>query len=140
DVVKQHTFNIDDHHFWFCVLWEIRRPRHSNSGPNYPDFHSKQIALASQLHVPSARHCQALWSNNGLPAIPDNLQGMTELAGQATWQMRSTGCTVPCKARNEGKQRWKPARLRPTLCIISGHSCFNHSDSKSNGIASLFFG
>ncbi|EQK98420.1 hypothetical protein OCS_05866 [Ophiocordyceps sinensis CO18] len=78
--------------------------------------------------------------NHGLPAIPDDLQARTELAGQATWQMRSTGCTVPCEARNGGKRRWKPARLRPTLCMISGHSSFNHSDSKSNGIALLFFG
>lgn len=78
--------------------------------------------------------------NHGLRAIPDDLQARTELAGQATWQMRSTGCTVPCEARNGGKRRWMPARLRPTLCMISGHSSFNHSDSKSNGIALLFFG
>ncbi|KND88669.1 hypothetical protein TOPH_06694 [Tolypocladium ophioglossoides CBS 100239] len=77
---------------------------------------------------------------DGLPAVPDNLQGNTELTGQATWEMRSTGCTVPCKPRNEGKRRWKPTRLRPTLCMISNHSGFNYSDSKSNGIALLFFG
>ncbi|PFH60071.1 hypothetical protein XA68_11489 [Ophiocordyceps unilateralis] len=78
--------------------------------------------------------------NHGLPAIPDDLQGRTELTGQATWRMWSTGCTVPGEARNEAKRRWKPARLRPTLCMISDHSSFNHLDSKSNGIAFLFFG
>lgn len=77
---------------------------------------------------------------NGLPALPDNLEGNTKLTGQATWEMRSTGCTVPCKARNEGRRRWDLTILRPTLCTNSNHSCFNHSDSKSNGIALLFFG
>ena len=78
--------------------------------------------------------------SDGLPAIPDNLQGMTELCGLASWKLKSTGCIMPHRSRTEVKRRWKPTRRRPTLCSISSCSSFDHSDSESNGIACLFFG
>ncbi|EFY88568.1 hypothetical protein MAC_05333 [Metarhizium acridum CQMa 102] len=78
--------------------------------------------------------------SEGLPAIPDNMQGMTEFCGLATWKLKSTGCTMSHRSRSEGKRRWKPTRRRPTLCSISNSSSFDHSDSESNGIACLFFG
>ncbi|KAM0415641.1 hypothetical protein ACHAPT_013413 [Fusarium lateritium] len=77
---------------------------------------------------------------HGLPAIPDNLQGVQDLAGQAIWEMKATSCKHPHITRAEQKRRWNPTRRRPTLCMISDGSYFSHADSKSNGIALLFFG
>ncbi|KAH7129668.1 hypothetical protein B0J13DRAFT_563171 [Dactylonectria estremocensis] len=77
---------------------------------------------------------------NGLPAMPDNLQGINNITGQATWEMKPNGCVSPSKARTEGERRWSLTRLQPTLCTISPHSYFSYSDSKSNGVAFLFFG
>ncbi|OAA34760.1 hypothetical protein NOR_08272 [Metarhizium rileyi] len=78
--------------------------------------------------------------SDGLPAIPDNLQGMTELHGLGNWKLKSTGCIMPYRSRTEAKRQWKVTRRKPTLCCISSHSSFDHSDSESNGIACLFFG
>lgn len=75
-----------------------------------------------------------------LPAIPDNLQGVNYLTGQATWELRSKGDSHLHKARTEGKRLWSPSRRRSTLCTISADSHFTYSNSKSNGVALLFLG
>ncbi|OIW27050.1 hypothetical protein CONLIGDRAFT_601903 [Coniochaeta ligniaria NRRL 30616] len=76
----------------------------------------------------------------GLPAIPDNLQGVDYLTGQATWELKSKGDSNLHKARTEGRRLWSPSRRRPTLCTITNDSRFTYSNSKSNGVALLFFG
>ncbi|KAI0909663.1 hypothetical protein F4823DRAFT_593843 [Ustulina deusta] len=75
-----------------------------------------------------------------LPSIPDNLQGIRALSGQASWEFRSSRCINPRKTRDGEKRQWMLTRDRPTLCSISKNTSFNYSDSKSNGIAMLFFG
>ncbi|KAK3312474.1 hypothetical protein B0H66DRAFT_399292 [Apodospora peruviana] len=53
-----------------------------------------------------------------LPAMPDNLQSVRELAGQAMWRMESTSCTSPPHARTEQIRKWTLTRPRPTLCTL----------------------
>ncbi|RSL93750.1 hypothetical protein CEP52_013071 [Fusarium oligoseptatum] len=77
----------------------------------------------------------------GLPAMPDDLRGVKDVAGQATWEMMKTrGCDTLHRTMTEEKRRWTLTRRRPTLCMISDHCHFSYIDTKSNGIALLFFG
>ncbi len=86
------------------------------------------------------------------PAMPDDLQGIRELSGQATWQMRSSGSCCCCwmnptttttppsdATRTEQVHSWAPTVSRPTLCAMSDKGYFSFSDAKSNGISLLFF-
>lgn len=77
-----------------------------------------------------------------VPTMPDNLQGIRELAGQALWRMESSSCPSSSSphARTEQIRKWTLTRPRPTLCTISKQSCFPFSDSKSNGVSILFLG
>ncbi|KAM7182893.1 hypothetical protein V8F33_013945 [Rhypophila sp. PSN 637] len=75
-----------------------------------------------------------------VPPMPDNLQSMCELAGQAMWRMESASCTSPPHTRTKQTRKWALTRPRPTLCTISKRSWFPFSDTKSNGVSLLFFG
>ncbi|KAM6516676.1 hypothetical protein FALCPG4_014851 [Fusarium falciforme] len=101
----------------------------------WQNLHKKATSMRLQRDTITLSHLV-----HGLPAIPDDLRGVNDLAGQATWEMKTPGCDTPHRTMTEEKRRWTLTRRRPTRCMISDHCHFSYSDSKSNGIALLFFG
>ncbi|KAI1434736.1 hypothetical protein GGR50DRAFT_381507 [Xylaria sp. CBS 124048] len=115
-----------------------------------PDYRVHQVVSAStQLWQNLANHARYMRMGPDsidlsrlakLPPIPENLEGVTSIAGQATWELISRGCLSPPKARDGAKRTFKLTVPNQTICTLQDHTCFNYIDSENNGITLLFLG
>ncbi|KAH6675901.1 hypothetical protein B0J14DRAFT_587534 [Halenospora varia] len=68
-----------------------------------------------------------------LPALPDDLKGVSFLQGQSTWKL-NTHVTCSLESRTGTEQRWKPilSRGRPTRCRFSAQIPFSDWQDETN--------
>ncbi|KAF4634578.1 hypothetical protein G7Y89_g3525 [Cudoniella acicularis] len=69
-----------------------------------------------------------------LPALPDDLKGVSSLQGQSTWR-RTSPVTCSLLLRTGAPQRWNPilSRSRPTKCEFSPLAPFSNWQDEADG-------
>jgi hypothetical protein len=68
-----------------------------------------------------------------LPALPDDLKGVSFLQGQSTWKLnKPVTCSLDMRTGTE--QRWRPilSRGRPTRCRFSAQAPFSDWQDETN--------
>jgi hypothetical protein len=102
--------------------------------------------LASKSHAIRMTHdtVQLTTLLHRTPALPDDLHGVEQIRGYASWTRVSTGCTGGSSASSldgEGRFWWLTLpSVRPTFYAMTREdSCFSFEGTELNGVSLLFF-